>query len=200
MALSWSDGKGWRPDTVPELAFVVFAVLGVGLTLVFTGADAQIEYALTQPGSYFGLSTVQDADGEINKVVLDQEQISGISFSTKNRIGVDAVGGEIGICGGIRNDGSVYDLRVAENVNEMTFQSVQFSCVRPYNVLMHSQPGSDQLSQEDKDFNGEIRPDVACIISSELVSSPTNRVMGITCWNVPETGSSGFTEIPVYLE
>jgi len=133
-------------------------------------------------------------------VVLDQEQISGISFSTKNRIGADAVGGEIGICGGIRNDGSVYDLRVAENVNEMTFQSVQFSCVQPYNILMHSQPGSDELSQEDKDFESEIRPDVACIISSELVVSPADRVMGVTCWNVPEADSGSFTEIPVSLQ
>jgi len=56
--LPWSDGRGWRPDTYKELVFTLLAVMGVGLVLVFTGVDAQIEYALTQPGSYFGLSTV----------------------------------------------------------------------------------------------------------------------------------------------
>jgi len=199
MSLPWSDGKGWRPDTYSELGFTLLAVLGVGLVLVFTGLDAQIEYALTQPGSYFGLSTASTDTGEINKVLLDQEEFDGLSFTTQNRIGMDAVGSEIGFCGGIRNSGEVYDLRLAEGFSEVTFTSVIFSCTEPFNLIGHSQPGSGELSEEDRDFDGEIQPDVTCIVYKELIVSPiSNEIGGINCWRVSSNGN-GFTEIPVYL-
>lgn len=197
--LPWSDGRGWRPDTYKELGFTLLAVMGVGIALVFTGVDAQVEYALTHPGSYFGLSTVQDADGEINKVVLDQEEIDGLSFTTQNRVGMDAVGSELGFCGGIRSSGEVYGLRLAEGFDEVTFTSVSFSCTQPFNFLGHSQPGSGELSEEDKDFENEIKPDVTCIVYKELTVSPvSNQVGGINCWDVSQNGN-GFTDIPVVM-
>jgi len=198
--LPWSDGRGWRPDTYGELGFTLLAVMGVALALVFTGVDAQVEYALTQPSSYFGLSTTSTDSGEINKVVLGQEQFDGLSFTTKNRVGMDAVGSELGFCGGIRDNGNVYDLRLAEGFDELTFRSVSFSCTQPYNLLGHSQPGSGDLSAEDKSFDGEIQPEVTCIIYKELTVSPVSgEVGGINCWSVGSNGD-GFTEIPVYLQ
>jgi len=191
----WPDGN----DAWLEWLFVLSVALGVGGVLVFTGLDAQVEYAVTQTGDYFDLSSADSENVDIDRVLLEESDIQGLEFSTSNRIGADAVGGEIGICGGIRGDGSVFDLRVAEDVNEMTFESVQFSCVPPYNLIMHSQPGSDMLSDEDKDFDGEIRPDVTCIISSELSVSITDRVLGISCWDAPSVSGGEFVEIPVYL-
>lgn len=187
------DGR----DKFLEWGFVVFTAFLFGAVMVFTGLDAQVEYALTEPGSFTGLSTVS-SDSEIDKVVLNQRELDGVSFTSQNRIGMNPAGSEIGFCGGIGDDGDVFDLRLAEGFDEVSFDSVQFSCVKPYNFIGHTQPGSSELSAEDKDFTGEIRPDVTCIVSSELTVSPVSRrVGGVDCWFV--TSENGFEEIPVYI-
>jgi len=186
------DGTGPLPDSRLEvLADVVLIVFVAGLFSFFTGLDAQVSFAASNPQTYFFGSG--DVDSE--KVVLDQDEVDLLNSASKNRIGT-GVGDEIGFCGGIQESGDVFDLRLAEGL-ETSRDSVRFSCVKPRNFAVHTQPGGiSGLSVEDKSFDGEFMPDVSCILFEELAVSPVNnRVGGLSCWSVSEDGS--FSEIPV---
>ena len=197
MALPWRDGGGFLPDTRAELAadIVIIAVV-VFLFSFFTGLDAQVAYAVGSPSQYFLSSTSSDSE----RLTLTTKQVDNINFASKNRIGFTSSGDEIGICGGVRNSGEVYDLRVAEGFEETSRTSVTFSCTRPRQVIMHSQPDySSGLSVEDRSFDGEFQPEYSCIISGEVAASPvTDRVGGLSCWSVSDSGD--FTSVPVVLE
>lgn len=192
-----SDGYGPFPDgddKALEWLFVSVVAVGVGAGLVFTGLDAHVEYVLTNPAGYAGLSAASNGstgDG----VVFTQDQLQGIEFSTKNRIGYDTVGDEIGICGDLRSDGSVSELRVADGFEETSRTSVTFSCANPRSLILHSQPGySDQQSAEDKSFKGEFAPEISCIVYSEPVVSPLGGLEGINCF---EAGTDNSVSVSV---
>lgn len=193
MSFPLKDGKGPLPDSMLELVADIGLILFVGLAFsYFTGLDAQVSYALESPSSYFSVS--DSIQGE--EIVLDQTEIDLLNSASKNRIGTN-VGDEIGFCGGIRSNGQVYDLRLAEGL-ETQRDSVRFSCSSPRNFIVHTQPYSGELSDEDKDFGGEFRPNVTCIVYEELAVSPLNsRVGGINCWSVPSSGTTGFEELVV---
>jgi len=169
-------------DAWMEWLFVGSVALLVASGMVFTGLDAHVEYVLTNPAGYAGLSAASNGSSG-GGVVFTQSQLQGIEFSTKNRIGYDTVGDEIGICGDLRGDGSVTDLRVADGFEETSRTSVTFGCAQPRSLIMHSQPGySSQQSAEDKSFDGEFRPEVSCIVYSQPVVSPLGGLEGINCF------------------
>lgn len=193
MSFPLADGKGVMPDSWREAFGYVIVIVFWGGLLVFTGVDAQIEYALTSPGSYFGLSVVDSP--EESTIVFTSEQVDGLNFATKNRIGINPIGDEIGLCGGIRDGVDVYNLRVAEGFSSTSPTSVTFSCALPRDLTVHSQPGfSDGFSEEDLDYRGEFRPEVSCIQFREAVASPVSgKVSGLNCIDT----ESGDTVVPV---
>jgi len=193
MGFPLADGRGVMPDSWRELLGYAVVVVFLGGVLVFTGVDAQIEYAVTDPGTYFGLS-VSDSPQE-DTIVFTNQQVDGLNFATKNRIGINPVGDEIGLCGGIRDSGSVYDLRVAEGFSSTSPTSVKFSCALPRDLTVHSQPGfTERFSDEDLSYQGEFRPVFSCIQFREAVVSPVSgRVSGLNCIDT----ESGDTVVPV---
>lgn len=192
--LPFSDGRGWRPDTYSELAFVVFAVLGVGLTLVFTGLDAQIEYAATATSTYFSFTSDVPEDA----VVFNQESVDLMNTVSERSLGADAVAAERLYCGEINNQ-NVFNFRLADTIEDSDIGSVSGSCVAPVDIWVHSQPdGSDELSQEDKDLEST-GASYTCIQYESITSSPlNNRLNGINCWQINGNGES-FSQVPVIL-
>lgn len=177
------DGKGPMPDSWTEALVWTSVVVGVSMVLVFTGVDDQLQFAVSSPVEYAGLSTVSAEDGS-EKVVFSRGELSGIEFSTKNRVGYDSVGDEIGLCAGIGDSGEVYDLRVAEGFEETSRTSVTYSCSTPRGLILHSQPDySSGQSAEDKSFDGEFRPAVSCIVFNKPVVSPAGSVEGLNCFD-----------------
>jgi len=193
--LPWSDGKGWRPDTYRELAFTLLAVMGVGLALIFTGVDAQIEYAATSASTYFSLSD----DVPENAVVFSQESVDLMNTVSERSLGNDAVAAERLYCGEINNQ-QVFNFRLADSIEESSLGMVSGSCVSPVDIWVHSQPsGSDQLSQEDRDLEST-GASYTCIQFEKIISSPLNQdLQGISCWEIVDNGAS-FSEVPVYLQ
>jgi hypothetical protein len=192
VVLPFADGKGILPDSRLELAGdIMIIVFVVGAFTIFSGLDAQINYVVESPTSYFSVAETS------NDVVISEDQISELNFATKNRIGFNSVGDEIGFCGGIRSDGTVYDLRVAEGL-ETSRDMVKFSCSTPRSFIVHSQPYSGELSEEDKSFEGEFRPEVTCILYEEVAASMFNdRVSGLNCWSVPDQDDGSFEVLTV---
>lgn len=198
MALPWSDGGGFMPDTKAELlADVIVVAAIVFLFSFFTGLDAQVAYAVSSPGSYFFSSVDKDSS---NVLFLNEDQLDNINFATKNRIGVASLGEEIGMCAGVMENGRISMLRPAEGFKNTSRSSVTFSCSKPRELIIHSQPSySSKLSAEDKSFKGEFQPEYSCIVFSELAASPvTGRVGGLNCWSIGEGGE--FTSVPVVLK
>lgn len=191
------DGPGPLPDSWAEVLTLVF--VGFGVVLVFgfyTGLDAQVAYAVGSPGQYFVSNTSSDTES----LALSSEQVGDINFASKNRIGVASMGDEIGLCGGVRNSGKVFNLRLAEGFEETSRTGVTFSCVEPRSVVMHSQPDySSRLSPEDRSFDGEFQPQYSCIVYGELAVSPVSgEVGGINCWSVRSGGE--FSRVSVVLQ
>jgi len=193
------DGSGPAPDSWTEAVTWVGALLGITALLVFTGLDAQIQYMVSEPGLYFSgiLSFGSSSVGDVEKVVLTDEAVSGMNFASSNSLGYDSIGSERGYCSGLREDGTVYDFRLADDIESSSRTSIVFSCGTPRELTVHSQPGfSGQPSEEDMSFSGEFQPEISCIQFREITVSPFNsKVSGINCWST----ENGFNEVPVLV-
>lgn len=178
-----SDGSGPAPDSWIEAVTWIGLVVLVAGVLVFSGVDDQIQFAVSSPSEYAGLSAASVGDDGSGVVVFERGQLSGIEFSTKNRIGYNAVGDEIGLCAGLSESGDVFKLRVAEGFEDTSRDSVTFSCSSPREVILHSQPDySSGQSAEDKSFDGEFIPEISCIVFNRPVVSPAGTVQGLNCF------------------
>jgi len=189
------DGKGPLPDSNLEiLSWISIGLLVAGGFVYFSGLDAQLEFMVSEPRNYFGL----DGDFEQgSEVIFSQKDIDLMNTVTVNRLGANAVGGEVGFCGGVDSSGDVFDFRLAENL-DTSLTGVRFECVTPRSLTVHSQPfSSGDLSDEDKSFEGEFRPDVTCIQFAELSVSPVSGLVGgINCFDV----DNGFEDLEVVRE
>lgn len=193
MKLPWSDGTGWKPDSTGELVADALLIFLIVMTFsFFTGLDAQVSYIVNTPGQYFSSTS------ENSEIVLTNSQISDVNFAAKNRIGFTSPGDEIGLCGGVRDSGEVFNLRVADGFEETSRDSVTFECSKPRELIMHSQPGYNSgLSAEDKSFDGEFKPQYSCIVFGELAVSPVSGEVGnLNCWKVSEGSFEQVSVLP----
>jgi hypothetical protein len=168
--------------------------MGVGLTLVFTGLDAQVEYAATASSTYFSLGSDVPEDA----VVFSQEDVDLMNTVSERSLGADAVAAERLYCGEINNQ-KVFNFRLADTIKDSSLTSVSGSCRSPVDIWAHSQPsGSEELSQEDKDLEST-GASYTCIQYESITSSPlNNRLNGINCWQINGNGAT-FSQVPVIL-
>lgn len=193
MGLPWRDGKDWRPDTVPELGFILFALIGFGSLLVFTGIDADIEYVAAAPGDYF----IPDSGSE-DDIYFRQSDVDLMNAASEQSLGSDAIGAERLYCGELRN-GVTRNYRLADVIEDSTLTSVSGRCKSPVDIWTHSHPdGSGSLSEEDKDLEST-GTSHKCIQYSEISASPVNnKLNGINCWKIEGDGES-FKPVNTYL-
>ena len=190
MALPWSDGGGFLPDTKAELtADIVIIGVVVFLFSFFTGLDAQVQYLATAPGDYL-------VSGEDEGLEFTSDSIDLMNEVSSRSIGFDPVAAERLYCGEIRN-GVVRNFRLADYIKDSDLTSVSGGCESPVDVWVHSQPsGNADFSEEDKDLESS-GAEFTCVQYSEISSSLVNqRLGGISCYDI----SQGFEEVPVFLE
>lgn len=195
MKLPWRDSGGPLPDTGSELLFDLVLLSSLGLLLVFTGVDAQIQYAVEDTKTYFSLN----GDVPENAVVFNQESVDLMNTVSERSLGVDAVASERLYCGEVSNQ-RVVNFRFADDIDSSEIDMVSGSCTSPVDIFVHSQPdGLKVLSDEDRSLES---PGISftCIQFAEISSSPFNKELsGINCWNVLDNGE-GFEQVPVFLE
>lgn len=192
------DGRGWRPDSRRELAgYIVFGLVIASAFAYSTSLDAQARYLATDAPSYFSAASDSEA------VTFSETDIDRMRWASITSVGSGAFGDERLFCGSIKSNGFVESIRLADDIRLSEFDSVSGACqsrfpTQDINFFVHSQPGSDGLSEEDKDL--ETMVPYTCIVYEEMAVSPVSgRVDGINCWEVVDNGDS-FDPVDVYIK
>lgn len=196
MGFPLRDGKGWRPDTRKELAgYMVFGLVIAGAFAYSTSLDAQARYLVTDAPSYF--SVADSSEG----VTFSETDIDRMRWASITSVGSGAFGDERLFCGSITESGSVESIRLADDIRLSEYDSVSGACRSRFpsqdiNFFVHSQPGSDSLSEEDMELETQVP--YTCIVYEEMAISPVSReVDGINCWEVVNNGQE-FEPVSVY--
>lgn len=191
------DGTGPAPDSWIEAVAWFGVVLGITALFAFsTTADAQLRFLVSDAPSYLSA-----AESPEKGVTFTEEQISRMRWASITSVGGSAFGDERLFCGSITDSGVVESIRLADDIRSSEIDSVSGACASRFpgqdiNFFTHSQPGSVQLSEEDR--NLETPVPYTCAIGFEMAISPINsRVSGISCYEVLDGGES-FVEVPVY--
>lgn len=191
------DGKGPLPDSRREIVFIgVIGLAIVGAFAYSTTLDAQVGHLATSPGSYFSV-----ADSGTQGVTFTDTQIDRMRWASITSVGSSAFGDERLFCGSITETGKVESIRLADDIRLSEFDSVSGACISRFpsqdiNFFVHSQPGSEQLSSQDKKLETPVP--FTCAIGFEMSVSPVSkRVDGISCYEVVGEGES-FERVPVY--
>lgn len=191
------DGSGPLPDSYQELAaWVGIGIFVVSIFAFSTTADAQIRFMITDTTNYFSAS-----DSPKEGVAFTEQQISNMRWASVTSVSDSAFGDERLFCGFITSDGNVESIRLADDIISSEFDSVSGACRSRFpsqniNFFVHSQPGSDELSDEDRDLETSVP--YTCIVYEEMAISPvSSKVSGISCYEVVGNGES-FSEVPVY--
>jgi hypothetical protein len=197
MGFPLRDGRGWRPDSWEEVGtLLVLGLLVSGVFAYSTSLDAQARYLLTNAPNYF---SVADSSGDT--VSFSEQDIDRMRWASITSVGSGAFGDERLFCGSIKSNGFVESIRLADDIRLSEYDSVSGACSSRFpsqdiNFFVHSQPGSEGLSEEDRDL--ETMVPYTCIVYEEMAVSPVSgSVDGINCLSVVGNGD-GFEPVSVY--
>lgn len=182
--LSITHGKmvdqPYIPDHPEDWLFIVSVA---AIFVLWSGLDAQLAFAASAPLDY-----INEPDADLQ---FTQEQIELMNEVSARSVGFDAVADERLYCFDVRN-GNVRNFRLADAIGDSGSTHVSGACFTQFpseevEGFLHTHPsGSDELSDEDRDIDADIR--FTCLQFAEIAVSPTGSVDGLRCWEVLEKG------------